>query len=87
VPVSIVTGRGVAALEARLHEAARIIPPRPASGRFRLAVDRSFVLPGAGTVVTGTVFAGQVRVGDKVLLSPSGIAARVRRLHAQNAPA
>ena len=87
VPVSIVTGRGVAALEARLHEAARIIPPRPASGRFRLAVDRSFVLPGTGTVVTGTVFAGQMRVGDKVLLSPSGIAARVRRLHAQNAPA
>jgi selenocysteine-specific elongation factor len=86
VPVSIVTGRGVAALEARLHEAARIIPPRPANGRLRLAVDRSFVLPGAGTVVTGTVFAGQVRVGDKVLLSPSGIAARVRRLHAQNPP-
>ena len=86
VPVSIATGDGVASLEARLIEAARIIPVRPANSRFRLAVDRSFLLPGTGTVVTGTVFAGEVRVGDKLLLSPSGIAARVRRLHAQNAP-
>jgi selenocysteine-specific elongation factor len=85
VPVSIVTGRGVASLEARLLEAARIIPARLATGRFRLAIDRSFLLSGTGTVVTSTGFAGEIRVGDKVLFSPSGIAARVRRLHAQNA--
>src|SRR5271167_295710 len=87
VPVSIVTEHGIAALEALLLEAARIMPVRHAAGRFRLAVDRTFLLPGTGTVVTGTVFAGEVRVGDRFLLSPSGIAARVRRLHAQHAPA
>jgi selenocysteine-specific elongation factor len=86
VPVSVITGHGVAPLESRLLDAARIVPARPATGRFRLAVDRSFSLPGTGTVVTGTVFAGEVRVGDKFLLTPSGIAARVRQLHAQNAP-
>ena len=37
-----------------------------------------------GTVVTGTVFSGQVAAGDHLLLSPSGIEARVRGLHAQN---
>src|SRR6266481_3985769 len=41
----------------------------------------------AGTVGTGTVFAGAVRVADNLILSPSGLAVRVRALHAQNAPA
>ncbi len=58
--------------------------PRAADGRFRLAVDRSFTLVGTGTVVTGTVLSGQVAVGDAVLVSPSGLEARVRSLHVQN---
>jgi selenocysteine-specific elongation factor len=84
LPVSSVTGAGVAELERRLLKAAASLPPRPAAGRFRLAVDRSFTLAGVGTVVTGTVFAGQISVGDHLLLSPSGIEARVRGVHAQN---
>ena len=60
---------------------------RAAQGRFRLAVDRSFTLAGAGTVVTGTVLSGAVNVGDHVTVSPSGLAARVRSIHAQNRPA
>ncbi len=57
---------------------------RPEAGNFRLAVDRCFTLAGTGTVVTGTVFSGTVRVGDQLLLSPAGIAVRVRSIHAQN---
>jgi selenocysteine-specific elongation factor len=86
-PVSAVTGEGVAALRAHLENAAASTPPRPCDGAFRLAVDRCFTLAGSGTVVTGTVFAGTVRVGDRVVLTPSGIAARVRGIHAQNRPA
>ena len=52
--------------------------------RFRLAVDRCFSLAGAGTVVTGTVVSGGVALGDRVLVSPSGLEARVRSLHRQN---
>src|SRR5262249_58183916 len=55
--------------------------------RCRLAVDRSFTLAGTGTVVTGTVLSGQVLIGDRVLVSPSGLAARVRSIHAHNRPA
>ena len=55
-------------------------------GRFRLAVDRSFTLTGVGTVVTGTVLSGTVAVSDHVTISPSGLAARVRSIHAQNRP-
>ena len=55
-----------------------------ATGFARLAVDRCFVLSGAGVVVTGTVHAGEIKVDDQLLLSPSGLEARVRSLHAQN---
>lgn len=91
VPVSSVTGAGVAVLEEKLVAAARSFDlsrmhekPR---GKFRLAVDRSFVLSGIGIVATGTVFSGVVRVGDRLMLTPSGIEVRVRSIHAQNRPA
>src|SRR5690606_4399990 len=54
---------------------------------FRLAIDRVFTLKGQGTAVTGTVLSGVVRVDDSVMISPSGLAARVRSIHAQNVPA
>src|SRR5213082_1589091 len=57
---------------------------RPHQGLFRLAVDRVFTLAGHGTVVTGTMFSGQVRTGDTVAVMPAGLTARVRSLHAQN---
>lgn len=84
VPASSVTGEGVAALLASLDAAASATLSRTLSGRFRLAVDRVFSLAGAGTVVTGTALSGMVRVGDAVVVSPAGIEARVRSIHAQN---
>jgi selenocysteine-specific elongation factor len=45
---------------------------------FRLPVDRVFTITGFGTVVTGTLLAGEIRVGDEVELLPSGITSRVR---------
>ena len=85
-PVSVVTGEGVDDLRERLFAAARATVPRSAHGRFRLAVDRSFTLTGAGTIVTGTVLSGSVDIGDRVTISPSGFTARVRSIHAQNRP-
>ncbi len=51
-----------------------------------MAADRVFTLAGTGTIVTGSIRAGAVRVGDRVIVSPSGREARVRGLHAQNRP-
>jgi selenocysteine-specific elongation factor len=85
-PLSAISGQGVPELRAYLEKAAIELPVRPASGYFRLAVDRSFTLAGTGTVVTGTVFSGEVRIGDKLLVSPSGTEVRVRGIHAQNHP-
>jgi selenocysteine-specific elongation factor len=87
LPVSTVTGEGIDALRAQLFSETRTATTRPTSSRFRLAVDRSFSLTGIGTVVTGTVLSGAVGVGDHVKISPAGIFARVRSIHAQNRPA
>ena len=84
IPVSTVTGEGVDALRECLMQAARKHASRSTKGRFRLAVDRSFTLPGAGTVVTGTVLSGTVANGDRVLISPPSLVGRVRSIHAQN---
>ncbi len=87
VPVSTVTGDGIDKLAAILRSQALLGPARRGDGGFRLAVDRCFTLSGAGTVVTGTVLSGRVTIGDSVVVSPRGLAARVRSIHAQNRPA
>ncbi|MFK0685309.1 selenocysteine-specific translation elongation factor [Ochrobactrum sp. BD67] len=84
--VSTLSGAGIDELRTLLENEAHAFGGRRASGRFRLAVDRSFTLKGAGTVVTGTVLSGKVATGDHLLISPSGREARVRTIHAQNRP-
>jgi selenocysteine-specific elongation factor len=84
LPVSVVNGEGIAELRMLLFAAARTVHARSALGRFRLAVDRCFTLVGTGTVITGTVLSGAVSVGDRVVVSPSGLIARVRSIHSQN---
>lgn len=86
LPVSSATGEGIDALRERLVAEARALDERRHDGRFRLAVDRVFTLPGIGLIVTGTVLSGVVHAKDAVCLSPSGLPARVRSLHAQNRP-
>ncbi len=86
-PVAATSGQGIADLKAHLENAARAAGTRQASGGFRLAIDRCFTLAGAGTVVTGTAFAGSVKVGDSLLLSPPKKPVRVRSLRVQDAPA
>jgi selenocysteine-specific elongation factor len=82
IPVSALTGQGVDELKGKLLALGE--SGKGTTGHARLAVDRCFLLPGAGVVVTGTVHAGEIRVGDHLLLTPSGFEARVRSLHAQN---
>lgn len=83
-PVSGRTGEGVAALRYHLEASAGAWHQRSAAGRFRLAVDRCFSLTGFGTVVTGTVHSGTIRIGDTVTIAPPGIKARVRDLRVQD---
>jgi selenocysteine-specific elongation factor len=88
--VSSRDGRGIAALSEHLRESAHLAERRraaaPAPGLFRMPIDRVFTLPGIGLVITGTVASGAVALGERLLISPSGIAVRVRGLHTQNRP-
>jgi selenocysteine-specific elongation factor len=83
------TGQGVDELKqllvARAQQARAV---QAANTAFRLAVDRSFSLDGVGTVATGTIHAGTVRVGDELCVLPADrpLHARVRSIHAQNQP-
>jgi selenocysteine-specific elongation factor len=86
IETSIVSGQGTDELRSRLAAAARDTIGPDSPSRFRLAIDRCFTLRGVGTVVTGTVLSGAVSLGDEIVLSPSGVAARVRSIHAQNRP-
>jgi selenocysteine-specific elongation factor len=85
-PLSTLAGIGVDPLRRHLATAQAGLAAKSQEGNFRLAVDRSFTLPGAGLVVTGAVLSGSVQEGDALLLSPAGVPVRVRAIHAQDRP-
>jgi len=82
--VSSVTGAGVTELRESLIAKSGVWRQRPALGGFRMAIDRHFLLPGIGLVVTGTVSAGSVAVGESLVLTPPRLVARVRNIHVKD---
>ncbi|HTZ45065.1 MAG TPA: SelB C-terminal domain-containing protein [Jatrophihabitans sp.] len=76
VCVSAVTGAGLPELRAALGSLAAGLPEPRQDGRVRLWVDRSFTVRGAGTVVTGTLGAGTVRAGDRLLAGDRPVVVR-----------
>ncbi|MBO8168719.1 MAG: selenocysteine-specific translation elongation factor [Thermoanaerobacteraceae bacterium] len=80
VPVSAVTGQGMDRLHKVLVEKIEETPPKVATGKMRLPIDRFFTVTGFGTVVTGTLWSGQLRVGDQVEIMPERINSRVRNI-------
>ena len=90
VRTSVASGAGLGELRAALAAAARRAAQSPRmqrlQGPFRMAIDRTFTLAGHGTVVTGSVASGRVRVGDELVVEPGGIRVRVRGLHNHDRP-
>jgi selenocysteine-specific elongation factor len=87
VAVSARTGAGLDELRAALDRAAARTADRAgAGGALRLHVDRVFTIRGAGTVVTGTLWSGDVGRGDAVTIQPAGRAARVRGVEVHDQP-
>ena len=88
IPVSIITGNGIAGLRSSIAAVA-------AAGRgrahatddlFRMPVDRSFSVKGTGTVVTGTIWSGEVRRDSAVTIQPGGRSVRVRGIESHGMP-
>ncbi|MDW7967191.1 MAG: selenocysteine-specific translation elongation factor [Thermoanaerobaculum sp.] len=87
IACSAMTGQGMPELKEAILTAARAVQRRAEPFRpFRLAADRVFSLPGAGTVVTGTARWGEVQVGTEVWVYPPGQTSRVRSIHVHGQP-
>jgi selenocysteine-specific elongation factor len=78
VAVSARTGAGLDTLRAALTEAAAGVVSHPQQRAARLPIDRAFSMQGFGTVVTGTLVSGRVRVDDEMALVPGNRRVRVR---------
>ena len=86
VPFSSVTGEGKDELLNVLTRLAREVSAKRQEGFARMPIDRVFTMKGFGTVVTGTLLAGRLRVGDAVEILPSGHRAKIRGIQVHNAP-
>jgi selenocysteine-specific elongation factor len=84
VGVSARTGTGLPQLRAALDELVARLPPTDPAAPVRLWVDRSFIVRGAGLVVTGTLAAGTVRVGDPLELARTADRFVVREVQSLN---
>jgi len=80
VRVSGTTGEGLADLITEIDRLTETAKQRSSEGPFRLPVDRVFTMTGFGTIVTGTLVSGTLRVGDPVTILPQGLQSRVRGL-------
>src|SRR6185503_19415709 len=85
VACSTRTGAGLDELRTTIADAVDSLPPREHTGVFRLPIDRVFTVKGFGTVVTGTVLGGTVKLGDELNVIPSGLSARVRGIEVHGA--
>jgi len=84
IPVSSTTGQGIPELIEALDKASTEVSPRSSAGLFRLPVDRVFTMKGFGTVITGTLISGRVRVGDTIMVYPLNITSKVRGIQVHN---
>ncbi|UOF93890.1 MAG: selenocysteine-specific translation elongation factor [Bordetella sp.] len=80
--------KGIFSLRKFLIENAKNPSEKNMNKFFRLAVDRSFTLIGKGTIVTGTVYSGQINIKNNknidLNLMPNGKKLRVRSIHSEN---
>ena len=87
-PVSSHTGQGLDPLLQALQGKASQVSAKDSSDIFRLPIDRVFTMRGHGTVITGTVIAGQASLGDTVRVFPGTHTSKVRGLqvHSDSVP-
>jgi selenocysteine-specific elongation factor len=80
VRTSATSGLGITELKEAIAGACRNVETRTGVGWFRMPIDRSFIVQGHGTVVTGSVLAGAIKAGDELEWQPRGDKVRVRSL-------
>lgn len=84
IPVSSRTGEGIDTLKKAVEKLAEEVEAKKADGSFLYPIDRVFIMKGFGTVATGTVVSGRVRVDDKIEVLPRGIEGKIRGIQVHN---
>lgn len=79
--VSSKTRMGFEELVSDIDRMTEEVEAKDTEGHFRLPVDRAFSVSGFGTVVTGTIISGRVKVGDTIEVYPSKVVTKVRGIH------
>jgi selenocysteine-specific elongation factor len=85
VEVDAIDGTGVDTLRAALDDLLDHTPTAADHARPRLWIDRVFAAKGSGTVVTGTLTGGLIRVDDELRVLPLGENVRIRALQSLHA--
>lgn len=80
IPVSVIAEKGLTELKEAIDRQLESTEPKKDIGRPRLPIDRIFTIPGAGTVVTGTLIDGSFRTGQDVEIVPKGVKSRIHGL-------
>jgi len=80
LPVSAYTGQGLPELLQQLERMLDNEQERQNIARPRLPIDRVFTMTGFGTVITGTLLDGSLKVGQEVEILPQGLRSRIRSL-------
>ena len=78
VAVSSLTGAGLDDLKHAIASASATVETRDPRAIPRLPIDRVFTMKGFGTVVTGTLISGTIRLEDELEVFPTGRRVRVR---------
>jgi len=78
--VSAITGDGIQELVKTIQQEIDALPVKDSNGPMRLPVDRHFSVTGFGTVITGTLLSGTVKLGDSVEVLPAERIVRVREI-------
>lgn len=86
VMVDSVSGEGIDELLELLDEMARSAKTDRTSKNVRMPVDRAFSVKGYGTVVTGTLNQGKIKVGDELTVYPGAKNVKVRGIQVHEEP-
>ncbi len=79
IPTSAKTGEGIQKLKDEVYSI--ISPPeREIKGSFRMPIDHAFPIKGAGTVLTGTISRGGIKVGDIIEIVPLGVTGKIKTI-------
>ena len=84
IPVDSITGVGIDSLKTELEKMLEDTPVAKDNDRPRLWIDRVFTVKGAGTVVTGTLTGGSLKIDDEIVINPQNFVTKIRSLQSHD---